>query len=117
MVNDELYTDMRSSASYRLGQTLASAMGGDKSIEGRNWKDICEHLHARTCVVAGVLDDGEQDCLERGEQLKRGSPESKAFKVENRRHAWDLQDPELFARGIKAWMEGEELPEEYIRLA
>jgi hypothetical protein len=63
-----------------------------------------------------VLDDGKKDCLERGKQLQKGNPESMAFKVDGKRHGWNLQDPELFAKGVKAWVEHEELPEDFIAL-
>jgi hypothetical protein len=115
-ISDELFADMKVASSYRMGQTVAKALAEDPTNNDRNWRGLSERVSARTCVVAGVLDDGEKDCLERGRQLRKGNPESKAFKVEGKRHAWDLQDPELFARGIKAWLEHEELPAEFIAL-
>jgi len=115
-ISDELLADMKVASPYRLGQTVARAVAEDPANPERNWRGLSERVTARTCVVAGLLDDGEKDCLERGKQLRKGNPESMAFKVEGKRHAWDLQDPELFARGVKAWLEREELPEEFIRL-
>jgi hypothetical protein len=73
-------------------------------------------VRARTCFVAGVLDDSEKECRERGVQLRVGNAEHRAFKVEGKRHAWDMQDPELFAAGVKAWIEHQELPEGFIAL-
>jgi hypothetical protein len=112
-VNDELYLDGQSCAGYALGHYVVQYLG--ESGE-ENWKARCERVKARTCVVAGILDDKEKACAERGEQLRVGNSESRAFKVEGKRHAWDLQDPELFASGIKSWMEHKELPAEYIPL-
>jgi hypothetical protein len=80
----------------------------DPTNSDRNWRGLSERVSARTCVVAGLLDDGAKDCLERGRQLRKGNPESKAFEVEGKRYAWDLQDQELFARRVKAWLEHEE---------
>jgi hypothetical protein len=107
---------MKVAATYRMGQTVAKALAEDPNDNERNWRGLSERVMARTCVVAGILDDGEKDCLERGKQLRKGNLLSMAFKVEGKRHAWDLQDPELFARGIRAWVEHEELPEEFIAL-
>lgn len=115
-VNDELRGDMRAAA--RLGGqgimealSVASGPGGEDG-----WKAVFERVGVRTCVVAGVLDDKEKECWERGRQLRKGDSASRAFKVEGKNHAWSLQDPELFARGIKAWMDGEDMPAEYVKL-
>jgi hypothetical protein len=56
-------------------------------------------VRARTCIVSGVLDDGEKDFRVSGKQLRVGNGGSRAFKVEGKRHAWDLQDPDLFCEG------------------
>lgn len=39
-----------------------------------------------------------------------------AVEVPTMRHAWIIQDPSLFARVMTAWVEGEELPAEAIRV-
>jgi hypothetical protein len=44
--------------------------------------------------------------------MKEGNGESRAVEVPTMRHPWDLQDPELFARSVVAWIEGIALPEE-----
>ena len=44
--------------------------------------------------------------------IKRMNSESRAVEVRTMRHSWNLQDPELFARSIMAWIEGAALPEE-----
>lgn len=41
-------------------------------------------MKTRTCVVAGVLDDDEKACLQRGKQLSDANLESRAFKVERK---------------------------------
>ncbi|KAF8867270.1 alpha/beta-hydrolase [Acephala macrosclerotiorum] len=116
-VVDELYLDMRAASSYRLGQAVVNNLAEDKSIKEKNWEGLCELTTARTCIVAGANGDSVQDTEIKGRCLIKGNPESRAFKVDGKVHAWDLQDPELFARGIRAWMEREELPQEYIRLS
>jgi pimeloyl-ACP methyl ester carboxylesterase len=115
-VNDELRGDMRAAARSG-GQGIMEALSVAPGPGGEDgWKAVFERARARTCVVAGVLDDKEKECLERGRQLRKGDSASRAFKVEGKNHAWSLQDPELFARGIKAWMDGEDMPEEYVEL-
>lgn len=113
---DELYLDMKSAASYHLGQVLVDNLAEDKSIKEKNWDGLCELTKARTCLVAGASEDSVPDTQTKGRRLVKGNPESKAFKVEGKVHAWDLQDPVLFSRGIRAWMEREELPEEFMKL-
>jgi len=82
-------------------------------------------------VAAGKQDDveaaremgrvwREDDHLareERGGTRTRTRTKSKAAVVRGAVHAWNLQFPEVFAEGIKAWVEGrEELPVEYEEL-
>jgi pimeloyl-ACP methyl ester carboxylesterase len=115
-VSEELLADLRAPSPYHLGQTVAKELAEDPDDSTSNWGGLSERVAVRSCVVAGVLDDGKKDCLERGKQLRKGNPESMAFKVDGKRHGWNLQDPELFAKGIKAWVEHEELPEDFIAL-
>jgi hypothetical protein len=115
-VSEELLADLRAPSPYHLGQTVAKELAEDQDDSTSNWGGLSERVAARSCVVAGVLDDGKKDCLERGKQFRKGNPESMAFKVDGKRHGWNLQDPELFAKGIKAWVEHEELPEDFIAL-
>ena len=116
-VSEELYTDMKAAATIRMGQIVMNGIAEDLDpAETRGWVGRFENTKTRTCIVAGILDDNEKACLERGKQLKKANADSMAFKVEGKRHAWDCQDPELFARGIKSWMDGEEMPEEFLAL-
>jgi hypothetical protein len=40
----------------------------------------------------------------------------KAYVVRKAVHGWDLQFPELFAEGIRAWVLDEDMPVEYEEL-
>jgi pimeloyl-ACP methyl ester carboxylesterase len=113
---DELYLDYTASVGYRLGAAVFDNMTEDMTIKERNWGGLFELTTARTCIVAGAKRDSVQMTESKGRLLVKGNPESTAYKVEGKVHAWNLQDPEVFARGIRAWMEREELPEEYISL-
>lgn len=116
-VNIELYDAMKIGANYKLASTLAYALGESIELGGRGtWKERYESTQARTCIVAGAVDDWVGACSERGIQLRRGNPQSRSFKVEGMRHTWDVQDPELFAHGVKSWMERRAMLEEFISL-
>ncbi|KAH6681436.1 Alpha/Beta hydrolase protein [Halenospora varia] len=110
-VNQDLYEDMALRASYELGTTVSSYLGEDGE---ENWKTRCERVKARTCVCTATLGDPIEGGKMRGVELRIGNDQSRAFKVEGMRHAWDLQNPELFAAGIVAWLAGEDLPPDYI---
>lgn len=68
------------------------------------------------CVAAGKQDDVEAT-RRVGEVWRReGIAErlgSRAVVVRGAVHAWNLQFPELFAQGVRAWIEGTELPKEF----
>jgi pimeloyl-ACP methyl ester carboxylesterase len=114
-IGNELLADMKVASTYRTGQTVANELAKDPGDNTKNWRGLNKNVMTRTCV-ADAMDDAEKDCLERGKQLRKGNPESMAFKVDGKRHAWDLQDPDLLTRGLKAWVEHEDLPKEFIAL-
>ncbi|CZS90670.1 hypothetical protein WAI453_004045 [Rhynchosporium graminicola] len=114
-VTEALYEDMQAVDSCVVGKVVMHELVEFVRVEDRNWRDLSEGVRARTCLVAGGLDDDENDSWERGEQLKIGNSESEAFKVE-RRHAWNIQDPGLFVSGIRSWMQRCAMPDEYVNL-
>ncbi|KAM0599705.1 hypothetical protein ACHAP1_002052 [Verticillium nonalfalfae] len=77
-------------------------------------------IEARTLMVAGGRQDdvgasklaGQvlENRMIRGQRLDDGS---RSVVVRDALHAWDLQFPELFARGVLAWVEERPLPEVY----
>jgi pimeloyl-ACP methyl ester carboxylesterase len=73
---------------------------------------------ARTLMIAatkrGLLptNDRTEDAKMVADIMKEGNGASRAVEVRTMRHPWDLQDPELFARSVVAWIEGIALPEE-----
>ncbi|KAH6664006.1 Alpha/Beta hydrolase protein [Plectosphaerella plurivora] len=91
------------------------------------WKqEDVGRLKVRTLAVAGGKGDDVVEVAEMGKRLKaRGGldgegawPEdgSGAVVVKEAIHAWDLQLPEVFSRGVIAWVRGENLPVEFERL-
>jgi len=59
-VNEDLHRDMKAGAIYGLGQAVARALA-DERDEVRIGKRGVRVWGARTCIVSGVLDDGERD--------------------------------------------------------
>lgn len=79
-----------------------------------------EHVKAvadsgvRTCVVSGGKMDQTDAVQEMGTILREGGRikgvTNVAFVVREAYHPWHLQLPELFAAGVAAWVQGQELP-------
>lgn len=69
----------------------------------------------RILVVGGDQGDNLEGTKELALELQRqghnDGKKSCAYVVKGATHAWDLQFPELFADGIKAWIEEQSLPE------
>ncbi|KIL86628.1 hypothetical protein FAVG1_09883 [Fusarium avenaceum] len=87
-------------------------------------RELCafsmEHVKAvadsgvRTCVVSGGKMDQTDAVQEMGLILREGGRikgvTNMAFVVREAYHPWHLQLPELFAAGVAAWVQGQELP-------
>ncbi|SPJ71953.1 uncharacterized protein FTOL_01681 [Fusarium torulosum] len=79
-----------------------------------------EHVKAvadsgvRTCVVSGGKMDQTDAVQEMGVILRKGGHvkgvTNMAVVVREAYHPWHLQLPELFAAGVAAWVQGQELP-------
>lgn len=74
----------------------------------------------RTCVVAGARMDQVDSVRRMGLVLKEGGEKqgvrNVAFVVREAVHWWNQQLPDLFARGVSAWVEGTQLPPEFKEL-
>ncbi|KAH7242038.1 Alpha/Beta hydrolase protein [Fusarium tricinctum] len=68
----------------------------------------------RTCVVSGGKMDQTDAIQEMGVILRKGGHikdvTNMAVVVREAYHPWHLQLPELFAAGVAAWVQGQELP-------
>jgi pimeloyl-ACP methyl ester carboxylesterase len=83
-------------------------------LAGAGWEQVKGIEGVRVLAVAG----GKQDDVESTRRMGRvwrelGREGCKAAVVKGAVHSWDLQMPELFAEGVKAWVEGRELPAEF----
>jgi len=117
-INDDLYEAMKMGASFQLARTISYSLGEDTVPEGGGtWKERYERTQARTCIIAGAMHDFVGACSKRGTQLRKGNPGSRAFKIDGMQHTWNVQNPELFAQGIKSWIERKAMPDEFIILS
>lgn len=84
------------------------------------WGEVRAIREVRTLNVAGGKQDDVQATKKVGQVWKESgvaeATGSRAVVVRDALHAWDLQMPELFAEGVKAWIEGRELPEKFEEL-
>ncbi|KAH7163424.1 Alpha/Beta hydrolase protein [Dactylonectria estremocensis] len=80
----------------------------DRGLTELTWADV-RGLPVRTLsIAAGNVDDVEAVRRMGSEMPVEGSL---GVVVRGAVHTWNLQKPELFADGIKAWIEGRPLPE------
>jgi pimeloyl-ACP methyl ester carboxylesterase len=73
-------------------------------------EDFAKIRGVRIAIVAGEKGDNVEGTREAGRILGSKTPECKAFVVRGAVHLWDLQFPELFAQGVRAWVDGSEMP-------
>ena len=98
-VPEGLQEDQRAAAGYGIGFGLARAvLGGELGAE------LLGKVRARTLSVAAEKDDDLEGTRWMGGELMKGNGGSRAVKVAGMRHVWCLQDGELFASGVDAWV-------------
>ena len=86
---------------------------GYDAVAAMTQERIAEIKGVRIAIVAGAKRDNVEDTREAGKTLAKANLECKAFVVRDAVHLWDLQLPELFAQGVRAWVEGNEMPREF----
>ncbi|KPM40492.1 hypothetical protein AK830_g6064 [Neonectria ditissima] len=97
-------------------RTLTTVRDNYTSILDFDWAHVRD-IHVRTAVIAAGLQDDVEATRKMGPLLRDGgSEESKVFVVAGAVHAWNLQFPETFALGIRAWIGKQEMPREYEEL-
>ena len=80
--------------------------GKHESIRGR--------IEAPTLVIAGSLHDPVGGTSELGRLLQETCEESRAVKLEGLPHGWLAAEPDLFLKGLEAWLEGRQLPGRFV---
>ncbi|KAK0719398.1 Alpha/Beta hydrolase protein [Lasiosphaeris hirsuta] len=127
-VPDAVYWWVAGRSGMRRFEALRREMAGNRRWEvvsavyasilsDVGWDEVAAIDAVRVLDVAA----GRQDDVEAARRVGRvwretGARErlgSRAVVVRGAVHAWDLQLPELFAEGIRAWVEGRDLPERF----
>ena len=98
---------------FRKNQSMALLTAGYTAVHAVSLEDLAEIDGVRIAIVAGGKRDSVRDTREAGRVLSSKNPECKAFVVRDAVHLWDLQLPQLFAQGVRAWIDGSEMPKEF----
>lgn len=106
--NNELLSEIKKNGSARLLKAAAPA----------DWKD--DRLNFGNsgiplCFVGGGKFDSASDCQRAVDILRSqgGGVDIPLYMVRDGIHAWNLQFPLVFARGIRAFIEGRPMPPEF----
>jgi pimeloyl-ACP methyl ester carboxylesterase len=98
---------------FRENQSMALLTAGYNAVHAVTLEDLAKIQGVRIAIVAGAKRDSVEETREAGKVLSGKNPECKGFVVREAVHLWDLQLPELFAQGVRAWVEGSEMPKEF----
>lgn len=102
---------------FRKNQSMVLLTAGYTAVHAVRLEDLAKIEGVRIAIVAGGKRDSVEDTRAAGRVLSSKNTECRAFVVRDAVHLWDLQLPELFARGVRAWVEGSEMPQEFEVLA
>ena len=98
---------------FRKNQSMALLRAGYSACTAMTLEDLAEIQGVRVTIVAGGKRDSVEQTREVGRMLRGKGEGCEAFVVRDAVHLWDLQLPELFARGVRAWIERSEMPMEF----
>lgn len=102
---------------FQKNQSMALLTAGYTAVGAVTLGDLAEIDGIRIAIVAGAKRDSVEDTRKAGLVLKSKNSECKAFVVREAVHLWDLQFPELFAQGVRAWVTGAEMPRDFEELS
>ena len=103
-ISDDLRAEMWTNSKFSTLKSAYRSIGKDGGLTP---------LPMRALAVAGGLQDSIKGTRAFGRDFRKGNKLSRACVVRKAIHAWDLQFPELFAQGVRAWVEERELPPEF----
>lgn len=105
--NDELLGEIKRNGSARLLKAAAVADWKEDRLDFGN-------SGIRLCFVVGAKFDSVEDCRRAVDVLRsHGAVYVPLYAIRDGIHAWNLQYPLVFARGIQAFVEGRPMPVEF----
>lgn len=106
--------DVKAAVGQNQSAKLSNAVFGSiGTIKPESMKDIT----VRTLTVAGGRMDAVEATRAQGRAMRESCVESRATVVRKAGHGWNLEFPELFAKGVLAWIQKRNLPEEFEELS
>lgn len=100
-------------AEMQKNQSMELLTAGYTAVNTVTLEHLAKISGVRIAIVAGAKRDSVKDAKEAGVVLSRKNQECKAFVVREAVHLWDLQLPELFAQGVRAWIEKSRMPKDF----
>ncbi|ROV91533.1 hypothetical protein VMCG_09468 [Cytospora schulzeri] len=112
--NPELLNEIKRNGSSRLAK---AGFGESARFQDDSLVEVGK-LDIRICMVAGGKQDDPDGVHKAAKILKAQSQggegtQTVAYNVRDAIHAWNLQNPLLFAKGIQCWIERQHMPKEY----
>ncbi len=98
---------------FRKNQSMELLKAGYSACSAVTLEDLAEIRGVRVAIVAGGKRDSVEQTREVGRILRSKNQECEAFVVRDAVHLWDMQLPELFAQGVRAWVDRSEMPKEF----
>lgn len=106
----ELKEDSQKWKSRRTWAFYKEVLG---ALRGFLQSGVLERVKAPVLLIAGTAHDPVDGTKMYRDLLKQGGCEEvRAVKLEGYTHAWEMRDPELYARSVTAWVDSKELPKE-----
>lgn len=104
--NDELLAEIKRNGSSRLLKAASMADWKDDKMDFGN-------SGIRMCFVVGAKFDRVEECHQAVKILRSHGADVPLYAIPDGIHAWNLQHPLVFARGIQAFVEGRPMPVEF----
>jgi len=98
---------------FHKNQSMALLTAGYTACTEVSLEKLAEIRSVRIAIIAGGKGDSVDGTRAAGRVLKSKNSDCRAFVVRDAVHLWDLQFPELFANGIRAWIHGNDMPKEF----
>jgi hypothetical protein len=98
---------------FQRNQSMALLRAGYSTCTAVTLEHLAKIRGVKIAIIAGGKRDSVEQTREVGRALRSKDQECEAFVVREAVHLWDLQLPELFAQGVRAWVDRSEMPKEF----